>query len=183
MKTTSSEIRNRTFRKSVRGYDRRDVESFLELIASEWEALGAERSSLEQRAVELESQVREFRAIEKGFQQTILQAQEAGGRAVESAKREGHLIIREAEQKAAQIIEKSRNDLMLLKEQVTILAARRDSIASRLKMLLSSELEMIKSIEATEGETRFTAQNDAEMLNEGESERKEIDDIIKSLER
>ncbi len=182
MRTTPSEIRSRTFRKSVRGYDTRDVESFLELIAAEWETLGAERASLEQRTLELESQIREFRAMEKGFQQTILQAQEAGGKAVESAKREGHLIIREAEQKAAQLLEKSRNDLMLLKEQVTILAARRDSIASRLKAMLGSEIEMIKSLEAADGEAKIPEES-RNVVSDGDSERKEIEDIIKSLEQ
>jgi len=180
MKITASEIRNRGFRRALRGFKRAEVESFLDGIASAWEGLTADHASLEQKALEFEAQIRDFRSLERGFQQTIVQAQEASGKAVDSAKKEGQLIIREAELKAALILEKARNDLTLLREQVTILRAKRDSITSRLKMLLNSELELIKALEAEDELQKGTAPEERRELS---TERTEIEEIIRSLDQ
>ena len=177
MKSTASEIRNHDFRKSFRGLDAAEVQAFLDRIASEWEGLMADHASLEQKAVGLETQIRDFRSLEKGFQETIMQAQEASGRAVDSAKREGQLIIREAELKAALIVEKARNDLTMLKEQVAILRAKRDSITLRLKMLLNSELELIKALEVEDELRKGTAVEERREVSD------EIEEIIRSLDR
>jgi cell division initiation protein len=180
MKTTPSEIRNHSFGKSFHGLDAAQVGEFLDRIASEWETAAAEHASLEQRVTEMESQIRDFRSLEKGFQQTIMQAQEASGKAVDSAKKEGQLIIREAELKAALLVEKARNDLTMLREQVTILRAKRDSISSRLKMLLNSELELIKALEIQD-ENRQAPE--IEERREVSTEKLEIEEIIRSLDK
>ena len=180
MKTTPSEIRNHSFRKTFRGYDASDVGSFLDRIASEWETMLADQASFEEKAIDLERQIRDFRSLEKGFQQTIMQAQEASGNAVDSAKREGHLIIREAELRAVQLLEKSRSDLAALKEKVTILRAKRDSITSRLRMLLNSELDLIKALAVDDDGRESPA---AEERQELSTERIEIEEIIRSLDK
>ena len=180
MKTTPSEIRNHSFSKSFRGLDGAQVGEFLDRIASEWETAASEHASLEQKVAGMENQIRDFRSLEQGFQQTIMQAQEASGKAIDSSKREGQLIIREAELKAALIVEKARNDLTRLREQVTILRAKRDSITSRLKMLLNSELELIRALEV-EGETQ--QEPAPEERREVSTERLEIEEIIRSLDK
>jgi cell division initiation protein len=180
MKTTASEIRNRSFGKSFRGLDAGQVGEFLDRIASEWETAAAEHSALEHKVTEMESQIRDFHSLEKGFQQTIMQAQEASGKAVDSAKREGQLIIREAELKAAMIVEKARNDLTMLREQVTILRAKRDSITSRLKMLLNSELELIRALEVEDENQQAPPVEERRELS---TEKLEIEEIIRSLDK
>jgi len=180
MKTTPSEIRNHSFSKSIRGLDAAQVGEFLDRIASEWETAAAEHASLGQRMTEMENQIRDFRSLEQGFQQTIMQAQEASGKAIDSSKREGQLIIREAELKAALLVEKARSDLTMLREQVTILRSKRDSITSRLKMLLNSELELIRALEV-EGEHR--QEPAAEERREVSTEKLEIEEIIRSLDK
>ena len=111
--------------------------------------------------------------------QTLLQTQETSGRAIETARKEAQLIIQEAEMKAAHILEKARNDLTAVKEQVVILRTKKDSIVSRMKMLLNSEMEIIKALEVDE---EFQRSN-PEAQQEFTREKSEIDEIIKSLDR
>jgi hypothetical protein len=77
-------------------------------------------------------------------------------------------------------VDKARNDLTQLKEQVTILRAKKDSITSRLKHLLSSELELIASLETGEERARPAADEERPDLT---SEKTEIEEIIRSLDR
>jgi len=183
MTTTSSDIRNQQFNKAFRGYTPEEVHVFLNRIALEWEAAVAENKALERRSLDLEGQVREFRAMETGLQQTILQTQEASIRALDSARREAQLMIREAEMKASELLDKGRNELLEIKEQLAILKARKNSIASRFKTLLSSELELIKSLDADSAERNERDFVPREGTQEVSSERLEIEEIIRSLDR
>ena len=177
MKLSPVEIQRQEFKKTLRGFDPHEVRSFLAVIAQAVEELRHENEELAKRSAELETQLKGYRSVEMALQQTFVQAQETSGKAMENARRESQLIIQEAEMKASLITEKARNELINLREQVTILRAKKDAIISRLKMLLHSELDVIKALEV---EDRL---HDRDQLSLGLSKEKmEIEEIVKSLE-
>jgi cell division initiation protein len=180
MKLTPLDIKRQQFKKIFRGINPAEVNSFLEIVAAELEESQKSNKDLQQKIVEIETRLKDYAAVEKALQQTFMQAQETTGKAIENARKEAQLIIHEAELKAAQIVEKARNDLTALKEHMTILKAKKDSIGSRLKMLLNSELELIRALEIDE---ELQSGKDSERSQEFSKEKMEIDEIIKSLDR
>ena len=179
MKLTPFEVKKQEFKKVFRGYDREEVSAFLDTIATEMEESLADRRTLEDRANELETQLKDYKSIEKAIQQTLMQAQETSAKSVENTRQEGQLILKEAELKAFQMLDKARNDLTVLKEQLMILKAKKDSIVARLKMILNSELELIRALEVDE-ELQTKSTTEPEELSR---ERQEIEEIIRSLEQ
>jgi cell division initiation protein len=170
MQTNGSVIRKQTFAKKFQGLDQAEVSRFLEEVAADFDRLLAENAELSRKVTELETSLKDFRSVEKALQQTLVQAQDSTARAVDNARKEAQLIIQDAELKGAQIVDKSRNELSVLKEQITILGAKKESIVARLKMLLHSELELVKALEAGEAPERPTGAAT------------EIDDIVRSLD-
>ena len=126
--------------------------------------------------VELEVQLRDYRQIEKTLQQTLLQAQEATGRTYESARREAELIVQEAEQKGGKIVEQANSNLTRMNNEIMELYARKESLIGRLRVLLSSELELIKTLEMG-GDEHLTAPSS---MGTGK-ESIEIDSVLKSI--
>jgi cell division initiation protein len=179
MKLTSLDIRRQKFKKVFRGCDPGEVKAYLDVVAQALEELQKEQGDLRQKISELEIQLREYRTVEKAMQQTFMQAQETSTRAMENARKESQLIIQEAEMKASHLVEKARNELVNLREQLTILRAKKDSVITRLKMLLHSELDTVKALEVEEG---MQAEDKAQLTFELSKENNEIDEIIKSLE-
>ncbi|MBI1805303.1 MAG: DivIVA domain-containing protein [Ignavibacteriae bacterium] len=173
------DIKLKEFGKRLRGFNPDEVRAFLLEVASRWDEAERRRDELDRKVVELETVVKEFRTLEAAVRQTLLQTQETGGKAIEAARKEAQLIIQEAEMKAAHILEKARNDLTAVKEQVVILRAKKDSIVSRMKMLLNSEMEIIKALEVDE---EFQRSN-PETQQEFSQEKSEIDEIIRSLDK
>lgn len=179
MKTTASEIRNQKFKSKISGYDPKEVSNFLEKIAADWEETQNEHSEMKDKIVELETKLKDYTTMEKAIQQTFLQAQETSTKSLDNARKEAQLIIQEAEIKAGKIIEKARTDLTALKEQLTILKAKKDSIVARLKMMLKSELDLVKALEVDEElQTQITNENEQEQSKV----KTEIDEIVKQLE-
>jgi cell division initiation protein len=104
-----------------------------------------------------------------------MQAQEASGRSIENSKKEAQLIVQEAELKANQILDRARLDLSRTKDEIGNLRSKKESIVSRLKVLLNSEIELIKALEIDDDElTRDLSRGTGK-------ETIEIDEIIKKL--
>ena len=180
MKLTPLDIKRQQFKRVFRGIDPAEVSTFLDITANELEESQKINRELQHKIMELEIQLKDYTAVEKALHQTFMQAQETTGKAIENARKEAQLIIQEAELKAAHIVDRARNDLTALKEQLTILKAKKDSIASRLKMLLNSELELINTLEIDE---EIQSDRSSEHSQEFLKEKMEIDEIIKSLDQ
>lgn len=146
MKITPLEIKRQQFKKVLRGFDPVEVETFLDMLSNDLEEQLRTTKDLRDRTIELETQLADYKNMEKTLQQTLMQAQEASGRSIENSRKEADLIVKEAELKAAQIVEKARVDFSRIKEEIASLKARKESVISRLKVLLSSELDLIRAL-------------------------------------
>lgn len=147
MKLTPLDIKKQEFKKVMRGYDTVEVDTFMDMMAHEFEELLKQQKDVRDKVVEVETQLKDYRQIEKTLQQTLLQAQETTSKTYESARREADLITREAEMKASKLLEQANTDLARLTSEVTQLRAKKDSLIGRMRVLLSSELDLIKALE------------------------------------
>jgi cell division initiation protein len=160
----------------MRGYDPLEVDTFLDMVAVDLEEAIKLHKESRDRIVELETQLKDYRQIEKTLQQTLLQAQEATGRTYESARRESEVIVREAEAKAAKIVEQAASDLARMNNELRLLASRKDSLIGRLRVLLSSELDILKTLDMA-GDDLMPGSS----LGTGK-ESMEIESIIRSID-
>jgi cell division initiation protein len=147
MKLTPLDIRKQEFKKVMRGYDAVEVDTFMEMMANEFEELLKQYKDMRDKIVEVETQLKDYRQIEKTLQQTLLQAQETTGRTYEAARREAETILREAEVRAAKMLEQSAVKLDQTNNEIVRLRGKRASLLARLRLLLSSELELLKTME------------------------------------
>ncbi|MFN0156567.1 MAG: DivIVA domain-containing protein [Bacteroidota bacterium] len=177
MRLTPLDIRKQEFKKVFRGYDPVEIDTFNDMTANEFESLLKEQRELRDKVVELDTQLKDYRQIEKSLQQTLLQAQEATGRTYESARREAELIIREAEMKAAKILEQANGDLQRMNNEIVQMQGRKESLVGRLRVLLSSELDLLKTLEM--GEPRSPIQPIQTSTNR---ESMVLEDILKTLD-
>jgi len=176
MKITPLEIKRQQFKKGMRGYDTVEVETFLEMLSNEVEDLLKANKELRDKTIELETQLVDYRNMEKTLQQTLLQAQEASGKSIENSRKEASLIIQEAELKGSQIVEKARTDFAKAKEEISTLRARKESIVSKLRILLKSEIDLINALDIEED--NLTKEKSS--MGTGK-EHLEIDEILKKL--
>jgi cell division initiation protein len=175
MKLTPLDVKKQEFKKVLRGYDSVEVDSFLDMMSNEFAELLKQCKDMREQLVEYEAQLRDYRQMEKTLQQTLMQAQEASGRSIENSRKEAQLIVQEAELKANQILDRARLDLSRTKDEIGNLRSKKESIVSRLKVLLNSEIELIKALEIDDDElTRDLSRGTGK-------ETIEIDEIIKKL--
>ena len=100
----AEEIRQITFEKVMRGYRTEDVESFIENIADQFEALEKEKKDLEEKLYLLAEKVEQYKAEEESIKTTLINAQRLGESIVSDARVKADNLIREATIKKNDII-------------------------------------------------------------------------------
>lgn len=147
MKLTPLEIKKQDFKTRVRGFDPAEVESFLEMVADEYENALNERNTLSEQVMKLKTQLVDYQQVEKTLQDTLMNAQESVSQSKENSKREAMIMVREAELKAERILDDAREKLDRMRNELSILRSQKESFARRLKHLLESQIELVKVLE------------------------------------
>lgn len=144
MKVSPISIKKQEFNKSLRGYDPEEVQAFLDRLADNFDALQKENDSLKAELENANAHLAEFRRIEKNLQDTLLKAQESSSKAIDSVKKQSNLMVKEAEIKANQILEKARENANEIRDAVIKLREERDLLISKLKAMIDSQAHLFE---------------------------------------
>ena len=144
MKVSPISIKKQEFNKVLRGYDKDEVQAYLEKLSDEFEALQKENESLKNDLEESAAKLAEFRKIEKNLQDTLLKAQESSSKSIESTKKQTGLMIKEAEIKASQLLEKAKESANEIRNAVINLREERDLIIANLKSIINSQAHLLE---------------------------------------
>ncbi|PJA96780.1 MAG: cell division protein DivIVA [Ignavibacteriales bacterium CG_4_9_14_3_um_filter_34_10] len=175
MKFTPYNIKNQEFNKSYRGFDKEEVTSFLESVSSEFAILISENDNLKKEIDSLRKEIEEYKKVERSLQSTLINAQESSTKALDSAKKQHQLIIREAEIKAAQLTEKAKEEVNAISNDIIKLKEEKKLIISKLRAILDSQSRVF---EYNSGERTVTPAVEPETNNESKID---VDDILEKL--
>jgi cell division initiation protein len=95
-KVTVVDIQHKTFKKALNGYEKADVDRFLDEIIETLEDEAQLRASLEAEMADLRERVSHFKSMEESLQNTLLLAQRTADEVKASAHKEADLIRAEA---------------------------------------------------------------------------------------
>jgi cell division initiation protein len=154
MKLTPLDILQQRFKVTWRGFDRQEVETFLELVSEDVGSLLQECASLKAELEKCEGLLVDFRQNERVIQQTIMSTQKVSEDLKRNAQREAELIISEAKVAAGRImndtraqaeklIGESRNEIAQLTKEVNDLKNRKVQYEMAFKSLLESQLRSL----------------------------------------
>jgi cell division initiation protein len=95
-KVTIVDIQHKTFKKALNGYDRGEVDRFLDEIIETLEDDAQQHAALEAEIGDLRERISHFKAMEESLQNTLLLAQRTADEVKASAHKEADLIRAEA---------------------------------------------------------------------------------------
>lgn len=149
MKITPLDIQQMVFRVKLRGYDREEVNRFLEEVAQTVESLNRDSATLRERIVFLEQQVCELKRTETTLSNTLISAQSLADDVKRSAQRDAELIVKEAELKAGELIRHARMELGETQRDLSQLQKQRLLMVERMRATLHT-FERMLDVEASE---------------------------------
>ena len=113
---TSEDVRRVMFDKCMRGYRCEDVDDYLKQVAESMDALSAQNDELQKKLLVLAQRIDQYRAEEDTLRTTMINAQRLGENVIREAKQKAAEIIRTANIKAEDREQRSRDDVELAKQ-------------------------------------------------------------------
>lgn len=169
MRITPLDIRKQPFRKSMMGgFDKDAVNSFLEMVANEYEQVLRKSDEAAMTIKTLEERLAGYEKIERVLNETLLTAQRATDEAKLNAQKEAELIIKDAQIRADRYEDKSRDKVNALATELVSLRTQRDSFLNRFKSLLRDQLSLVDVLGDTLKDESDTSNDyqDREILGE-----------------
>ena len=144
MRITPMDIRQQQFTvRMFRGFDVQEVDTFLEDVAQDYEALIKENALLKEQLQVLEDRTRGLEDREKVLQQTLVTTQQLTEEMKEGARREASLILREAELEGEKLLESNRTEEAMLRNEILQLKRQRRQVAEGLRSTLDMYQRML----------------------------------------
>lgn len=150
MKITPLEIRQKSFEKNFRGYDKDEVNAFLLTLSQEWERMLEEQKELRMKLDATEKEVEKLREVENSLFKTLKTAEDTGANLIDQANKAADLQMQEAKMKAEGII----NEAKIKAKSVT------ESAENRARAIISAMEDEVKVLK----QKHKTAENDLEDL-------------------
>lgn len=150
MKLTALEIKQQEFDKSLRGYDKAEVDAFLNLMSNEWEHLVSKNRELEERIDELEKKLKHYERVEEALHETLQTAKESAEQKMTGARKDARNKIEKAEMEAESIIREATQQRQQVRQSIIRLLDRRKEIISGIRSYLEMAQESLEQFSKDE---------------------------------
>ena len=143
---SSEDVRRVTFDKAFQGYRREDVDAYLKEVAQAMDDLAAQNDDLQKKLVVLAQRIDQYRAEEDTLRTTMINAQRLGENVIREAKQKAAEIIRTANIKAEDREQSSRDDVELAKQEIVTLKSEADSFKRSLIEMYRKHINLINKL-------------------------------------
>ncbi|MBS2030133.1 MAG: DivIVA domain-containing protein [Deltaproteobacteria bacterium] len=145
MKLTPLDIRQKQFKTGFRGLDPKDVEAFLDLVASEFEELAKENLFIKDEISRKALKIDEYRDREKTLQETMVAAQKVAEDMKEAAKKQAEIVVSEAELQAEKIVQGAHQRLVEIVSEISELKRQRTQFESQVRSVIESHQKLLET--------------------------------------
>ncbi|KRL67910.1 DivIVA domain-containing protein [Companilactobacillus versmoldensis] len=152
------EIHNKEFDRKFRGYDREEVDNFLDQVVNDYDLALQQNTQLQKELKQTQSQLKYFTDMKDALNQSILVAQDAADKVKSNAEKEAQVISEEAQTKARELLDQSTEKSNQILEdasdkarQVTIqtddLKGKTSAFRATVQKMLQQQMDYVESPE------------------------------------
>ena len=117
MRITPLEIRQKSFEKKMRGYDKDAVDAFIISLSHEWERSLDDSKHLTQQLAAAQHDVKKLREVEESLFKTLKTAEDTGSHLIDQASKNAELTIKEAQMNAEAMLAEARSQVRDMLDQ------------------------------------------------------------------
>ena len=150
MDLSPNDIRSYEFPNQMRGYDKDEVDNFLEQVATAMEAVKQENLKMSMEVDSLKSQLAGLRQFEETIKNAAIDARRNADSTMSKAKEEAAEILANAKKQAEDMIGSRERRVTDIQNQLRQLELTRKSYINRFRSLVESHQDIVSEIEQQE---------------------------------
>ena len=150
MKISPMDIQRQSFGRRLRGFDKDEVRTYLNIVAEEVAALQRERDALDQEVQTLRGLIDEHRQRETILKNTLLTAQRVSEEIRETARKQAESVVKEAEIQADRLMELAQNRAHEVERGILDLRSHRSGLRTDIRALITRLTQILDLQEEAE---------------------------------
>jgi cell division initiation protein len=178
MRITPLEIRQKTFEKNFRGYEKEEVHAFLMTLSQEWERIVDENKELKFKYGSLEREIQKLREVESSLYKTLKTAEDTGASVIEQSRKAAELHLQESQLRAEQMLNDAKTKA---KDTIEESETRARHIVADMEDRVKGLIEHYKKLESTRddmlGELKRLASEVMEKVERSKHASKDFDPV------
>ena len=143
MKLTALEIKQQQFEKSMRGYDPAEVQSYLSLLATEWEHMAGKVRELENQVDKLNDKLKHYERVEEALHETLQTAKSSAEEKLSGARNEAKNIVEKAELQAETIFQEAHRERWKVRQHTLQIVEKREEMIRSLSSFLDNTVKSL----------------------------------------
>lgn len=144
---TPIELENITFKSGVIGFDRNEVNDFLNAVSTDYDKLYKENIALKDKNTVLSDAIKEYKAMENALRDTVVSAHSVSDEIKKNAYKEAENILKDAKLKCDEMISEASKNLTEQKLELENLKQQYSIYKSKIKSIIHAQLEILDSDE------------------------------------
>lgn len=133
MKIASIDIQRQKFQIKLKGYDQDEVQSFLGAVAETVEELSRQNEQYRQEVDRLRESLTDYEERDRILKNTLVTAQKTSEMMATNARKEAELIVKEAEFKAAKLMEHAQSQVLKIQKDMLDLRLQRKALQDKVQ--------------------------------------------------
>ena len=146
MKITPLEIRQKTFEKNFRGYEKDEVHGFLLTLSQEWERMQDENKELRIKLESAEREVAKLREVEGSLYKTLKTAEDTGANVIEQSRKAAELHLKESQIRAEALLNEAKSKA---KDTIEESEVRAKQVVAEMEDRLKALIDNYKKLESS----------------------------------
>ena len=160
----ANEIRQITFEKVVRGYRPEDVESFMEKIADEFEALAAEKQEIEGQLYILAERIEQYKTEEESIKTTLINAQKLGESIIAESRQKAEAILKDANIRKNDILASAHEEFAMYEENLARIKREVSDFKISVLSMYKEHIESLSRVPEVKREPANVVQEEVEEI-------------------
>ncbi len=165
-KITPVDIQHKTFKKALQGYDRTDVDQFLDEIIEVLEDDANQHAALEATIADLKERISHFKAMEESLQNTLVLAQRTADEVKASAHKEADLIKEQARIAAEKEVAHYNTAISDVRREHQRTTETSEKAKSELRSLLMTHLSLLEKTNPVLSPSQFVTREEDGAIQE-----------------
>ncbi len=146
MKLTPLDIQQQQFRNVLWGFDPKEVDAFLDVVATEFEGLIRANNAVKEDVKRQENELLQFRERERNLKETMMTATRITEDIKQNARKEAEIVIAQAEGQAEQIIQNAHTRLARVIDEIDELKRQKAQFEETLRSLIQTHAKLLDSM-------------------------------------
>lgn len=147
MAITPLDIQHKEFDAKMRGYDKEQVDDFLDQVKHEFELLLKDQKDAEKNLKFAEEKLQHFETLQDALNKSIVVAQDAADRLKENARKEAEIILFEAEKSADKLLKEAAEKAADINRETANVRRESRNFRQKLQLMVESQMNLINNEE------------------------------------